>query len=337
MNEKSTHQINWIDNLRAIACIFVIILHVSAPWLTNTKWNDWGVLSIIHIITRSSVTLFIMISGALLLPKKTTFSNFYSMRFSKILKPFLFWTFVYTLIFLAYSIYQNNTISLLEQLKFISNSFVFGAAYHLWYMYLIMLFYISLLLFNDIDRKLNKTQLRASLLVWILILSAFQFNIKLFSLNYMHLLFGYFGYFFLGHYLNKHVNVLNTWFSIVIVLAGVVFTFYPIYNEVSVAGTYPMDWLSYRSINVMILSIGIFLLFKSLPFENKLFKAISQKSFGIYLIHLLIIIFLNKVWVYSASLPISIYVLLFALLTLTLSYYSILVLEKISWLRKFIY
>jgi surface polysaccharide O-acyltransferase-like enzyme len=337
MLKQQEQDTNWIDNLRAIACIFVILLHVSAPWLTLTNHKDWTLLSIVHSLTRSSVPIFIMISGALLLPKKITLADFYSHRFSKIWKPFLVWTSLYTMIFLCYSIYQQKSVGIYTQFIFVFNSFVFGAAYHLWYMYLIMLFYISLLILGNIDAKLNKVQQRGFLLLWVLILSAYQFNTKHFTLNYLHLLFGYFGYFLLGHYLLKYTESVSAWFAMVLILAGMFFTFYPIQYQIAIGGVYPLEWFSYRSVNVMVLSVGLFLFFRALPFKSTILSAISKRSFGIYLIHLLIIMFLNKVWTQPSSMPISLFVILFSGLTLLLSYYSILLMERIPILNKYIY
>jgi surface polysaccharide O-acyltransferase-like enzyme len=337
MNRPNEQHSLWIDNLRALACIFVVLLHVSAPWLTEINHKDWIFLSVIHTITRSSVPIFIMISGALLLPKKITWTKFYSDRFSKIWRPFLFWTSLYTIIFLVYSIYNGASYNFITQLTFVYNSFVFGAAYHLWYMYLIMLFYICLLFIGDIDSKINQNQMRAFLLLWVLILSAYQFSTRHVTLNYLHLIFGYFGYFVLGHYLNKYIEVINKWFCLLIIGAAIFFTVYPILIQVGENGKYPLEWYSYRSINIMILSIGIFLFFKSTYINSKIASLISKRSFGIYLIHLLMIMLLNKLWFVPSNIPISIYVLLFSLLSALMSYYSILLLEKVPVLRKYIY
>ncbi len=67
VNEKVRE--NWIDTIRATACMMVIMLHVAAYYVTRSSVNSdyWNFANIIDSATRSCVPLFFMISGYLFL------------------------------------------------------------------------------------------------------------------------------------------------------------------------------------------------------------------------------------------------------------------------------
>ena len=75
---EENKKIAWIQNLRAIACVLIVLLHVIDGWLKpngiqlaqfSIRW--WLDNVIIQILVRVGVPIFIMITGALLLnPEK---------------------------------------------------------------------------------------------------------------------------------------------------------------------------------------------------------------------------------------------------------------------------
>ena len=63
----------WLDFLRAIACILVVLLHTSAPYLYKIQtipMRSWHVGNYVDSFTRISVPLFFMISGYLFFGEK---------------------------------------------------------------------------------------------------------------------------------------------------------------------------------------------------------------------------------------------------------------------------
>ena len=61
-------KIYWIDNLRGIACLMVVMIHTTAWYVTNAasvSTLDWGVANLLNSASRVSVPLFFMISGYL--------------------------------------------------------------------------------------------------------------------------------------------------------------------------------------------------------------------------------------------------------------------------------
>jgi len=77
---------NRICMLMVLACFMVILLHVSGV-LYGTLDDKWWSGNVYDSITRSSVPLFLMIAGAILLPKQENLWDFFSKRLGRIIPP----------------------------------------------------------------------------------------------------------------------------------------------------------------------------------------------------------------------------------------------------------
>ena len=83
-----------LDVIRLIACLMIVLMHSPMPGLGTSG----SVLCGISYLTAPGIGLFFMVSGALLLkvnvgrPYETR--NFLRRRFTKILIPLVFWSFV---------------------------------------------------------------------------------------------------------------------------------------------------------------------------------------------------------------------------------------------------
>lgn len=66
--ELMQQKIHWIDNLRAIACLMVIMIHTTTWYITNPSLVsplNWDFANLLNSASRVSVPLFFMISGYL--------------------------------------------------------------------------------------------------------------------------------------------------------------------------------------------------------------------------------------------------------------------------------
>ena len=122
------------DILRIAAAFAVVCVHVSADVAVNP--NDtllqWWMGNIGEVIGRWAVPVFVMVSGALLLGERKSFTpkEFYVRRAGRILVPLIFWTIVY-LIFRRLRSHTGGTALLTDTIK--------GVPYgHLWFLYMLM-------------------------------------------------------------------------------------------------------------------------------------------------------------------------------------------------------
>lgn len=88
----------YIDDLRVIATVFVIGVHTVSLVATMTEYGSipFRVLTIFNFIFLSCNLLFVMLSGALLLPvKNESIGNFFRKRFTKVAIPLVVYYILY--------------------------------------------------------------------------------------------------------------------------------------------------------------------------------------------------------------------------------------------------
>ena len=335
------HKIFWIENLRALACITVILLHLSGPWLTQLQGVNvkvWSIVAIIHSITRFCVPVFLMITGTLLLNRNYNVFDFYRSKMIRVIRPLLYWSIFYIALFISFDIHSGKLYSIIDVGLFVFNSLIYGAAYHFWYLYLLLSLYLFIPLFANYYVRLNKKQIELILVFWIIILISAQVFEQNMILHYLRLTFGYFGYIVLGNYLyNFEIDKrLNNTLAILSLILGFILTFYPVYITYIQKETVASQWFYYLNANVAFISIGVFLLAKNLNFKLNVITSIAKHSFGIYFIHLFYIMFLNKIAlpIQFLSLPVQLFVNTF--LVLALSYTSILLLNRVPSIKYYV-
>ena len=124
------NKIIWLDDIRAIACIMVVVLHTAAIYILKADGFYWEVANIIDSFTRICVPLFFMISGYLFFfEKQVKFKNFI-----RLLIPLFF----YSIIGLVFSVlaFKYGYVS-----KFNYHFLSEPIFYHLWYFYPLLLIY----------------------------------------------------------------------------------------------------------------------------------------------------------------------------------------------------
>lgn len=154
MNQK----ISWIDNLRAMACMMVVMIHASTAQVVNfasIHTADWTVANLLNSASRVSVPLFFMISGYLFFGEKSAEKR----HFLRIGLCLLF----YSAVSLAYILSLTN-VGFWPSLRLILQKPVF---YHLWFFYAIVVIYLLSPLIN-VKAVSGKYLLVAGLLLGVL-------------------------------------------------------------------------------------------------------------------------------------------------------------------------
>ena len=304
MNSKSGN-IPWLDTLRALATLGVILIHVSTPVVKmsyGTHMEFWWIGNILDSAVRFAVPLFLMLSGATLLTKEYQLGDFYKRRLLRVFVPFVFWIIVYWIYRWWVLLPATQPKSFAGILQWGIDLFLKeGVSKHFWYIYMILVLYLFVPFLGRWLRNITMKWVLNILLVWVVlafVCRAVPVNLYSWSGNYLSKLFGYFlysGYLVLGYYLIKLQP--PTWK--VRPVAAIIFI---ITLLVSAVGTYLLSKQSakldqslygYLSINTIIQSVAIFMWIKDVEPRNKylslFWNTMSNYSYGIYLSHILVI------------------------------------------------
>ena len=297
--------IQWLDTLRTLAIVGVVIIHVSSPLVNMTYGKNmhfWWIGNVVDSAVRFVVPLFLMLSGATLLGKECKLSEFYKRRFTRVLIPFLFWMVAYWVYrwLLLYPKQQPHDFQGIVQ--WATNLFLLeGVSKHFWYIYMILFLYLFVPFLGKGLQKLNLSVISSVLLVWVVLTVACKsipLNMYSWSGDYGSKLLGYVlysGYMVLGYYLVKlPVCTAKTRFSaaLIFLLTVAVSAFF---TYLFSKNNHKLDltMYSYLGVNTIIQSIAIFMLVKDLTVENRhlyqTFETVSKYSYGIYLVHIIII------------------------------------------------
>jgi probable poly-beta-1,6-N-acetyl-D-glucosamine export protein len=144
MPEKTSKKIYMeIHFIRAIACLLVVMVHVTAAYYSvNNRTFDFFSLSL-NQIARLGTPVFAVISGFLLFNsvknKGFHLKHFLISRTTKILMPFVIWTIIYLLI---RKWYLHQTLLANWQDFFYSYLVLGDGFYHLYFMVTVLQFYI---------------------------------------------------------------------------------------------------------------------------------------------------------------------------------------------------
>ena len=325
-NQKNQH-IVWLDVVRFIAMFTVVCCHCTDPFnfYPGTAPNIgeiklWG--AIYGSVLRPCVPLFVMITGALLLPVRGDASTFYKKRIPRVFYPFLIWSVLYNLfpwitgllglnpqIILDYFPYageevmqQSFSVSL-EYILMIPFNFSILAV-HMWYIYLLIGLYLYLPVFSAWVEKASERAKLMFLLAWgvtLLLPYYYQFVSNYLwgtcswnSFGMLYAFAGFNGYLLLGHYLKNLEWSLKKTLAIGIPMfaVGYAVTFLG-FRHITALPEYTDEMLelffTYCSLNVVMMTIPVFMLAKKVKVNSeRMKKALANLTvcgFGIYMIH----------------------------------------------------
>ena len=198
---KLQRRIPYLDILRVIACLLVILIHTPirqyAAYYNTPSFSG----AVYTVLVAVNCNLFFMITGALLLPVTTGGKRFVKRRLRVVVFPLMVWTVVYLLEHAL--LLHNFTPRLLTSILFHP---VEGL---LWYVYVLVVIYVTLPLVSRCIDAIGKQGVEMLLLLWVL--SSFipyQHGIFIEASQYSHNMFGafanYYGYVLLGYYMHRY-------------------------------------------------------------------------------------------------------------------------------------
>lgn len=320
-------RIVWLDTVRLTAMLTLVCCHCANPfnWVPADSplagdIKFWG--GIYGAMLRHSVPLFVMITGALLLPIRSEAGPFYRKRIGRVFWPFAIWSIAYCLFpwllglmglgkevvqsFFPYAgddfLSQSLTASLKNMAMLPFNFSTIGL--HMWYIYMLIGIYLYMPIFSCWVEKASE---RAKL--WFLVAWGIASLVPYYcrfvaptmwgtcSWNAFGMLYyfaGYNGYLLLGHYL-RH----RTWSMKQILVRGIPM-FVTGYCITYFGRNYMMGlhgcteemaelfWTN-NSLNVILMTIPLFMACKAIRIKSgrirMLLANLTLCGYGIYMIH----------------------------------------------------
>ena len=322
----------WLDWLRVTACFLVMATHSCEPFYLGGEGSliltrsDAIWVSILNVIPRACVALFIVASSYLQFPLHYSTGEFFKRRALRVLPPFLVWTIVYALI---WGEPVQNFKDLLLNFNY--------AAGHLWFVYMLVGLYLIMPLLSPWAEKAGKRELQFFLAI-CLFTTVIPFirqwaggnppviygpsgipNPAKYPLwgeaswntyGLFYYLSGFIGYLLLGLYFKKFVGRLTVGRTLLIAvplfLAGFAICNvgfltrvwadcggqFPIEGPVGLAAIWEGPWLN-DTFGVALMVVAYMLIFKLIrgsgTFYEKVLLPVSKASYGMYLCHLVIL------------------------------------------------
>lgn len=289
-------RIIYFDLLRIIAICAVVLIHTSARFLSdyNEDPSYFYIGNFYDSISRWCVPVFIMVSGALLLRgrKEEPLWDFFRKRTNKVIVPFIAWSMIYVI----FRHYHDNHVFTYEGVikDFLDDNIYF----HLWFLYMIIGLYLITPIFRTYVNNARRGNIFYFIVLWFISSFIPIFN-NVLDLN-IHYIFqtvsGYIGFFILGYYLynfdikrNKRILIyLLSLISLLVTYFGTA------YLSITDNGDYNGTLYNYIRPNIILIASAIFLFFKEIKFNekkvkrNKIIFLLSNVSFGVYLVHVMI-------------------------------------------------
>lgn len=345
MNNK---RIIWVDYLKVLAIIGVLGIHSSSILLENKYifTIPWYQSVISASIFRFAIILFIMASGYLLLRKTQPISSI-PRRLKRILIPFIFWLLVYALIKIFFKGDLGSSWTIIDLLSYIGNALLnpLDICVQFWYVYMILGLYLLLPIISGWIQNTDIKEIEYFLSLWVMA-SLVQFiGIETVLMDYMRYFTGSIGYFVLGYYLTIKKNELLTdkRFGLLLFLIG---------SLITIMGTIIFSYWDYNQSlffirlgditpGACLQAVGLFIIVKNIDYTrldqriNSIVTRISEDSYGIYMVNILVINLLEKLQLINYTNYTMITILFVMFIVLVMSTMIIELLYKIPFLRAF--
>ena len=311
-----------LDVIRALAILMVLLIHLFYPVYNNPNFVGlpaWWGAHIINSISRVCIPLFIILSGYLLLCKDEGISDALKRIFWRIFVPLMIWTYIY----LAWESAFRNTQFTQDQ---ILEGLFSGGMFHLYYLVITLSLYLMLPIYRQTVKVLDQKSWKY--LLFLLLggsLVSTYINFKYLqnyaSANSFTISFYYLGYFFLGGFIKK-VSVTQNYMKLLLgsfLIFSLLTIIFHYQNMLDLSLGERGLWRdisyfeNYTSFNVMGAGISLFLLLLSLDYTHlnqylkRLISFVSSLSYPMYLSHLLIIGFVDRILNMEKLLPGSLF------------------------------
>ena len=314
--------------VHASECVYSDDYSFSFP----SELARWSVMFIQGFVRPVAVPLFLMASAYLLVPVKSGTGEFLKKRFARVGIPFLIFLFIYAFLPAVWG--EFSWAEAWANVKQAGINFIPRES-HLWFVYMMLGLYLVMPIISPwLDRAGKKEEL--------FFLGIWAFTLCFYWLRdvagpvfgecwwnpypLFYYVSGFIGYIILGHYIRKHLDWSDKKVLLVclpVIQVCYLFGIYQFYHRsftVSTPQELEMHWQN-DTIVAGLMSAGVFLLFRRIKKPGKcygLVRKISEASYGMYLMHMLMLPAIFGVL--NPLLPVPLTIVLTAVLTYALSF-----------------
>lgn len=347
-------RIVYLDWLRVIACLMVMIVHACECIYSNdyafsfpSEEAKMAVLSFQSLVRPTAVPLFLMASAFLLVPVKHDTLTFLKKRFTRVLIPLLVFLPIYAVLPSLWGA-QSWADAGKEFLHCYVNFPVSGS--HLWFVYMLLGLYLIMPVISPWLDKVSRNEELMFLGIWLFTCTFYRLRSLLggdvfgecwWNPNALfYYTSGFVGYILLAHFIRVHITwerkrIFCVCIPIIILLYALCFFSAHYYStRATTPAVLEQDWQNLTPIAVF-MSFALFMLISTIKkggeskLYNKMILPISNASYGMYLMHMLIL----PHWygVYSSMLPTWLCVLATALSTYLSSFIVSYLIKKLPF------
>ncbi len=303
-----------IDLVKVFAILGVLIIHTcsyeasigSFDWYSGLFWGS---------VSRASVPLFLMASGAMMLSKDYTAKKLFTKNIPRILAAMFFWAICYK----ALHLYMADNLTKNTFLYGVKEVFLFNQEFHFYYLHIILIVYLFLPITRIIVKNATKKQLQYLLWVWFFLAILMPTAMPYKPLNMMgirglwpiSLTYASVGYGILGYYIKKYP--IPKLISLVLVFAGFSVIFFGTSYMSQKHNILYEHFFSGVGIGACTLAVGIFGFLNRVNVKKrcteKVVVGISKASFCIYLVHIFFLVIMKdngitaELWPQIISIP----------------------------------
>ncbi|HIR25974.1 MAG TPA: acyltransferase [Candidatus Egerieimonas faecigallinarum] len=337
-----TQRFLYMDILNIAACFAVLVLHCSGTFFTYTPDSVWKLSLLLQVLARWAVLVFLMLTGANLLSycEKYSTAVFFRKRLLRTFLPFLLWSGIW----LVWKVVNGQ--AQISGVRDVITAFTSNGCQNIyWFFYMLFAIYLAIPVISPLFRAENIRRIRYFYLVIlfftaILPLFTYYTGIPVSSDFTFPLTAGNFGFVILGWLMAR--TEFKGWQKLLIWLSGIlgaVWMYFGAYHDIarSAEHTAQSVFLSYNSLPTAAMSAAVFLLAKSVPwgFLRRLHlagavRALAGASFGIYLIHMFPIQYINR----AVSNHSAVYMLIMPFLVYAFCALIVVIVRKIPVLRR---
>lgn len=342
----SVNKVIAFDGLRILAAFAVVVLHtVATLFMDSYPSSDWNVANVYESLVRWSVPVFFMISGALFLNKgkELNLGRLYKKNIFRIFLIYIFWSVIYALPLLNGSL--NSSYILFR---------ILNGPFHFWFLKILIGLYIAVPLFRAItsNRKTEEYFLLCAMLMGIILPSLLSV-LELFDTRLMVALRDfckgfdmtfvstYSFYFVLGHYLFEYpISAAKKRALYIIGIVSPILLFGANYYGSSLLGNPYQEFLSNSFVCTMFLAATIYVYVincsSCITRAGNILSKISKCTFGVYIVHVLVMSLLHKVDITPSTYSSTWFVPLYALIVFVISLSITFILHRIPYVNKWL-